>query len=178
MKLARNHVGGKPPLLLILLVSFRTWIWEVSANKHSGLFSSINLALPSPPLSDQSSARDARSPAPAPAPAPRRERERESEQPNSYSYEQQQQQQQQQYGGYNPTAYPPISPPATQQYFNPPPMQNRSNQPFAAQMGQRGSISGMSGQGTQLPPGWQPPPPPPGPPPKQGGDPYAGLGGW
>lgn len=106
-------------------------------------------------------------------------------------------------GSYNPNNYPPVSPPAHQQYFSPPPNQQhqQSQQLSSTLYGQQPQQYGQS-----VPPGWQPPPPPPGPPPSQdysalqasqypsgpggyasdprrstpqsGSDPWAGLSAW
>ena len=108
--------------------------------------------------------------------------------------------------GYNPNTYGPVSPPAHQQYFSPPPGQYGGQQPSTTTYGALPQQSYSSGQ--NLPAGWQPPPPPPGPPPQQtdysslqasnypsgpggyatdprrsapqggGGDPWAGLSNW
>jgi hypothetical protein len=107
---------------------------------------------------------------------------------------------------YNPSSYGPVSPPAHQQYFSPPPAQQHQHQSY----GQPTSTQQQyTQQGQQLPAGWHPPPPPPGPPPAQdysamqasnypsgpggyasdprrsgqqqqqpAGDPWAGLSGW
>ena len=70
--------------------------------------------------------------------------------------------------GYNPNSYGPVSPPAHQQYFSPPPMNQYQGQPSTTTYGapppppQQQQTYGQS-----MPPGWQPPPPPPGPPPSQ-----------
>jgi hypothetical protein len=76
---------------------------------------------------------------------------------------------QQQRDSYNPNSYGPVSPPAHQQYFSPPPGQYSSfqQQPTATQYGSQG-LGGRSSVPSQYgQPGWQPPPPPPGPPPSQ-----------
>ncbi|KAF2636781.1 BRO1-domain-containing protein [Massarina eburnea CBS 473.64] len=116
------------------------------------------------------------------------------------SYQQQHQQQQQPYThghahtssqsqSYNPTNYPPVSPPAHQQYFSPPPPQHHQGQPWGQP--QQGQGQGQQ-YGAPLPQGYVPPPPPPGPPPsadyggyggqyggqRAGADPWAGLSGW
>jgi len=110
--------------------------------------------------------------------------------------------------GYNPSSYGPVSPPAHQQYFSPPPgQQGYGSQPTTTQ---HGYGQQQHTQPQHLPPGWHPPPPPPGPPPSQdyssmqatnypsgpggyasdprrsqqggngapAGDPWAGLSGW
>ncbi|KAF2774393.1 BRO1-domain-containing protein [Teratosphaeria nubilosa] len=82
--------------------------------------------------------------------------------PGSYSVANQQQQGR---SSYNPNAYGPVSPPAHQQYFSPPPSQNYQTfqqQPTTTQYSGQQGVHGQYGQ-----PGWQPPPPPPGPPPSQ-----------
>ncbi|KAL5415881.1 hypothetical protein PMIN06_000692 [Paraphaeosphaeria minitans] len=70
---------------------------------------------------------------------------------------------------YNPTNYGPVSPPAHQQYFSPPPNQH-PQQPWGQppqQQPQYGYQSGTPQPGAGLPQGYVPPPPPPGPPPSQ-----------
>ncbi|KAF1987532.1 BRO1-domain-containing protein [Aulographum hederae CBS 113979] len=103
--------------------------------------------------------------------------------------------------GYNPNNYGSMSPPATQQYFSPPPNQHQ-HQPYTGyppavsstpqplqqqpqQQRQRGWSQTQNQQGQFSPPaGWQPPPPPPGPPPVQDfsalsqGSYPSGPGGW
>lgn len=83
---------------------------------------------------------------------------------------------------YNPTQYGPVSPPAHQQYFSPPP--NQQHQPWG-QPPQAGYPYQSSTPQPGLPQGYVPPPPPPGPPPNQQLDysqynsPYpAGPGGY
>jgi hypothetical protein len=73
---------------------------------------------------------------------------------------------------YNPSAYGPVSPPAHQQYFSPPPTQTSfggygGQQPSTTQYGQPQQPQGGSQGYGGVPAGWQPPPPPPGPPPSQ-----------
>lgn len=68
--------------------------------------------------------------------------------------------------GYNPSTYGPVSPPAHQQYFSPPPAPHAYAQPSTTQYGQQGQQQ-QYGSPAGVPPGWQPPPPPPGPPPSQ-----------
>ncbi|KAL1598726.1 bck1-like resistance to osmotic shock [Paraconiothyrium brasiliense] len=71
---------------------------------------------------------------------------------------------------YNPTNYGPVSPPAHQQYFSPPPGQHQQQpwgQPPTQHHGQYGYQSGTPQPGAGLPQGYVPPPPPPGPPPAQ-----------
>ncbi|KAF2835256.1 BRO1-domain-containing protein [Patellaria atrata CBS 101060] len=65
---------------------------------------------------------------------------------------------------YNPNTYGPVSPPAHQQFFSPPPGQ------FGAFPGAQQQPQHQAQHQTQsqyMPPGWNPPPPPPGPPPAQ-----------
>lgn len=75
---------------------------------------------------------------------------------------------------YNPSHYPPVSPPPSQQSFSPTPSQLSAYQSMG--YGQQ--------QAQHVPVGWQPPPPPPGPPPHHdysniGQGPYpAGPGGY
>lgn len=64
-------------------------------------------------------------------------------------------------GGYNPSTYGTMSPPAQQQYFSPPPSQQYAYAP-SSHYGQQQSTPSSS-----MPASWQPPPPPPGPPPAQ-----------
>lgn len=85
---------------------------------------------------------------------------------------------------YNPNSYGPVSPPAHQQYFSPPPgLSYGGGQPATTHYGQQQTQFGGSHQ-SMPPPGWQPPPPPPGPPPSQefgahvGGQYPAGPGGY
>ncbi|KAF1980488.1 BRO1-domain-containing protein [Bimuria novae-zelandiae CBS 107.79] len=99
---------------------------------------------------------------------------------------------------YNPTNYGPVSPPAHQQYFSPPPNQH-PQQPWGQPPSQPpayGYGGGTPQPAAQLPQGYVPPPPPPGPPPSQYGqyqggyaqgsqgqqgganDPWAGLSQW
>ncbi|OQO05572.1 hypothetical protein B0A48_09342 [Cryoendolithus antarcticus] len=75
---------------------------------------------------------------------------------------------------YNPGSYGPVSPPAHQQYFSPPPA--TSSQPSTTHYSQQP----QPGYGSV---GWHPPPPPPGPPPVQDfgavtGQGPSGAGGW
>ncbi|KAF2748863.1 BRO1-domain-containing protein [Sporormia fimetaria CBS 119925] len=87
-------------------------------------------------------------------------------------------------GSYNPNTYGPVSPPAHQQYFSPPPtQQGQQHQPW----GQPPQQQSYQGGHTSLPVGYVPPPPPPGPPPSHqsadysqyGGQPYpSGPGGY
>ncbi|KAF2732972.1 BRO1-domain-containing protein [Polyplosphaeria fusca] len=85
--------------------------------------------------------------------------------------------------GYNPNQYGPVSPPAHQQYFAPPPGQShQQTQPWT---GQPPYQSHTPQPQNFLPQGYVPPPPPPGPPPGQNADysqynsPYpAGPGGY
>lgn len=103
------------------------------------------------------------------------------------SYQTQQYAQQQQQNAYNPNQYGPVSPPAHQQFFSPPPNQHpQQHQPWG-QPPQQPYQSSTPQPGTQsfLPQGYVPPPPPPGPPPNQQqeyaqyGQPYAaGPGGY
>ncbi|KAJ4288433.1 bck1-like resistance to osmotic shock [Kalmusia sp. IMI 367209] len=70
---------------------------------------------------------------------------------------------------YNPTNYGPVSPPAHQQYFSPPPNQH-PQQPWGqppSHAQQYGYQSATPQPGAGLPQGYVPPPPPPGPPPSQ-----------
>jgi len=118
--------------------------------------------------------------------------------PRRDSYQTQYAQQPQQ-NTYNPNAYNPVSPPAHQQFFSPPPNQHQQHQPW-------GQPPPQPGAQNFLPQGYVPPPPPPGPPPnqqdygygqyggqgqqghayrgsqghnqQQQGDPWAGLSGW
>lgn len=83
---------------------------------------------------------------------------------------------------YNPTNYPPVSPPAHQQYFSPPPTQHQQHQPWGQPPQQHQQHGGYQGNTPQpaagLPQGYVPPPPPPGPPPAQHQE-YAGqYGGY
>jgi hypothetical protein len=85
--------------------------------------------------------------------------------PRRESYQQNQQ-------PYNPNTYGPVSPPAHQQYFSPPPGQYSGYQ------------APQQPQSQYMPPGYVPPPPPPGPPPQQdfsaisGGSYPSGPGGY
>ncbi|KAF2656868.1 vacuolar protein-sorting protein-like protein bro1 [Lophiostoma macrostomum CBS 122681] len=79
---------------------------------------------------------------------------------------------------YNPTQYGPVSPPAHQQYFSPPPNQHQHQphqpwgQPPSAHPSSAypSSSTPQPGGFPQMPQGYVPPPPPPGPPPNQMGD--------
>ncbi|KAF2180616.1 BRO1-domain-containing protein [Zopfia rhizophila CBS 207.26] len=80
------------------------------------------------------------------------------------------------YNQYNPNQYGPVSPPAHQQYFSPPPGQpQQSHQPWG-QPPYQSSTPQPGPQFQSIPPGYVPPPPPPGPPPNQPQD-YSGFGG-
>ncbi|KAF2489244.1 vacuolar protein-sorting protein-like protein bro1 [Lophium mytilinum] len=72
---------------------------------------------------------------------------------------------------YNPNAYGPVSPPAHQQYFSPPPNPYGQNSAYpSATTPNPHQQSHNQGQYGAIPPGYVPPPPPPGPPPSQNQD--------
>lgn len=69
---------------------------------------------------------------------------------------------------YNPNAYGPVSPPAHQQYFSPPPGQLSAFSQTAYPTSTTPQPSHQQQHQSQyIPPGYVPPPPPPGPPPSQ-----------
>lgn len=121
------------------------------------------------------------------APPPRRDSSFSTSQSQAPTQQYATIQQQQQY---NPNQYNPVSPPAHQQYFSPPPNQHQQGmghqhgqahqQQWGSQGGQHQGGQHQGGQNAyqNLPMGYVPPPPPPGPPPsqqqQQGG---AGYGG-
>ena len=82
---------------------------------------------------------------------------------------------------YNPTNYGPVSPPAHQQYFSPPPNPHNQQQAWGQpphqhqQPQQYGGYQSSTTPQPGLPQGYVPPPPPPGPPPAQHPD-YAQYG--
>jgi hypothetical protein len=86
---------------------------------------------------------------------------RESYQQQSYGHQPQSSQ------SYNPAQhqYNPVSPPAHQQFFSPPPAQHQQHQPWGQPPQQQQQQQNQWGQ--NVPQGYVPPPPPPGPPPQQ-----------
>ncbi|KAF2197530.1 BRO1-domain-containing protein [Delitschia confertaspora ATCC 74209] len=79
------------------------------------------------------------------------------------------------YNNYHPGQYNPVSPPAHQQYFSPPPNQMQGYQQHQNPYQASSSHTPQPGQ-SYIPPGYVPPPPPPGPPPSQTQD-YGNYGG-